>query len=273
MSTLTQGSRAGRGRARPVIEGAARAGLTARGVIYVLVGLLALQIAFGDGGEQADQGGALQEVAEQPFGAVLLWILGAGLVGMALWRLSEVVFGAAGPDGGTWKKRGASAVRAVFYGFVAYSALSFAAGAGGSGSSDGRSRDVTAKALEMPGGQWIVGIGGAAVAVAGLVIGVQAARRKFHKHLRLAEMSRRMRRTVDFTGVAGGVARGLVFAAAGAFAVRAAVDFEPDKAKGMDDTLRSFTETPAGPWLLVAVAVGLVLFGVFSFGMARWRKV
>ena len=86
-------------------------------------------------------------------------------------------------------------------------------------------------------------------------------------------MSPRIRRAVDTAGVAGGIARGAVFATLGVFAVRAAIDYEPDKAKGVDDTLRSFTETPMGPWLLACVAVGLVLFGAFSCAMARWRKV
>ncbi|MFC8194769.1 DUF1206 domain-containing protein [Streptomyces sp. NPDC060006] len=272
-STLTRGSRAGKNKAAPAMEGAARAGFTARGVIYLLVGMLALQIAFGGSGKQADQGGALEEVAQKPFGAVVLWALGIGLVGMALWRLSEAVFGAAGPDGHKWKKRLASAARAVFYGFVAYTVLAFAAGSGGSGSSDGKSRDATAKAMDLPAGQWIVGAAGVVVLCAGVWMAVQAIRRKYHKHMRLGEMSRRVRQTVDVTGVGGGVARGLVFAVAGGFAVRAAMDYEPDKAKGMDDTLRSFTETPVGPWLLVFIAVGLMLFGVFSFAMAKWRKV
>ncbi|MDQ1034279.1 putative membrane protein YiaA [Streptomyces sp. V3I8] len=271
--TLTRGSRVGKQKAAPAIEGAARAGFTARGVIYVLVGLLALQIAFGGSGKQADQGGALQEVSGKPFGAVVLWALGVGLVGMALWRLSEAVFGAAGPDGHKAKKRLASAGRAVFYGFVAYSVLSFAAGSGGSGSSDGKSRDATAKAMDLPAGQWLVGVAGVVIGCAGLWMAVQAIRRKFHKHLQLGAMSRKVRQAVDVTGVGGGAARGLVFAVAGGFAVKAAVAYEPDKAKGMDDTLRSFTETPAGPWLLVLIAVGLMLFGVFSFGMARYRKV
>ncbi|BCL25829.1 membrane protein [Streptomyces aurantiacus] len=272
-STLTRGSRAGRRKAAPTIEGAARAGLTARGVIYLLVGMLALQIAFGGSGKQADQGGALQEVAGKPFGAVVLWALGVGLTGMALWRLSEAVFGAAGPDGRKGKKRLASAARAVFYGFVAYSVLSFAAGSGGSGSSDGKSRDVTAEAMDLPAGQWLVGVAGVVILCAGVWMVVQAARRTYRKHLRLGGTSHRVRRTIDVTGVAGGVARGLVFAVAGGFAVRAAWDYEADKAKGMDDTLRSFTETPVGPWLLVFIAVGLMLFGVFSFAMARWRRV
>ncbi|MFF1674983.1 DUF1206 domain-containing protein [Streptomyces sp. NPDC058256] len=270
--------RSGRRRARRAAtgtarEGAARAGLVARGVIYLLVGVLALRIAFGDGGREADRSGALEEISSKPFGAVLLWALGTGLVGMALWRLSEALFGAVGPDGSKARKRLMSAVRCVFYGFVAYSVLSFAAGSGGSGSSDEQSRDVTAKALGMPAGQWIVGAAGAGLVAAGVWIAARAVRRKYRKHLKLGEMSPRTRRAVDTAGVAGGVARGAVFAALGAFAVRAAVDYEPDKAKGVDDTLRSFTETPMGPWLLACVAVGLALFGAFSCAMARWRKV
>ncbi|KFF98632.1 membrane protein [Streptomyces scabiei] len=266
----------GRGRAArgSVTEGAARAGLTARGVIYLLVGALALQIAFGGSSEQADRQGALAEIAEKPLGSVMLWALGTGLVGMALWRLSEAVFGAAGPDGRKWTKRLASAARFVFYAFVAYSVLTFAAGEGsGGGSSDEQSRDVTARALELPGGQWLVGAAGVGVIGAGVWIGVRAVMRSYHKHLRLGEMSRRARRLVDVTGVGGGAARGLVFAMAGVFAVRAAIAYEPDRAKGLDDTLRSFAEAPAGPALLACVAAGLMLFGLFSFAMARWRKV
>ncbi|MFD8431890.1 DUF1206 domain-containing protein, partial [Streptomyces coelicoflavus] len=254
-------------------EGAARAGLTARGVIYLLVGILALQIAFGTGNRQADRGGALAELSGKPFGAVLLWALGAGLVGMALWRLSEALFGVTGKDGHTARKRLPAAARCVFYAFVAYSVLAFAAGAGGSGSSDRQSRDVTARVMEIPAGRWLVGVAGVAIVVAGAVIGVQAVRRSYHKKLKLGALSPRVRRLVDVTGVGGGVARGLVFAGAGAFAVRAAVDYQPDRVKGLDDTLRSFADTPLGPWLLALVAAGLVLFGVFSFTLARWRRV
>ncbi|MET8572752.1 DUF1206 domain-containing protein [Streptomyces sp. NPDC004783] len=277
MSVLT---RTGRARARraangSAAEGAARAGLTARGVIYLLVGLLALRIAFGDGHRQADRGGALAELSQQPFGAVLLWALGAGLVGMALWRLSEALFGAVGEDGRSAKKRLPAAARCVFYAFVAYSVLAFAAGSRGSGggSGDRQSRDVTAKLLGMPAGRWAVGLAGAAIVVAGVVIAVQALRRSYHKKLKRGELSPWARRLVDVTGVGGGTARGIVFATAGAFAVRAAVDYEPDRAKGLDDTLRSFAGTPLGPWLAALVAAGLMLFGVFSFALARWRRV
>ncbi|MER5200943.1 DUF1206 domain-containing protein [Streptomyces sp. NPDC002755] len=256
-----------------VTKGAAKAGFVARGVIYLLVGLLALQIAFGHGGRQADRQGALAEISEKPFGAVVLWALGVGLVGMALWRLSEAVFGGVGADGRSAKKRLFALVRCAFYSFVAYSVLAFAAGSGSGGSGDEQSRDVTARALELPGGQWIVGAGGVGIVGAGVWIGARAVMRSYRKKLRLGEMSPRTRRLVDITGVGGGAARGVVFAAAGAFAVRAAVEYEPKEAKGLDDTLRSFAGTPAGPGLLACVAAGLMLFGLFSFAMARWRKV
>ncbi|WUH78510.1 DUF1206 domain-containing protein [Streptomyces sp. NBC_00435] len=259
-------SRGGRGR-----KVTARCGLVARGVLYVLIGILAVQVAFGDGGEEADRQGALQELSGKPFGGVLVWAVGIGIVGMALWRLSEALFGAAGPEGGKPVKRLSSAGRTVFYAVVAFSVLTFPAGGGRSG--DEQSRDATAKALELPAGQWLVGAAGLGIAVAGVVIAVQAARRTFRKHLAMGGVSARWRKAVDFLGVSGGLARGAVATAAGGFVVYAALRYDPTRAKGMDDTLRSFTTTGAGPWLLVAVAVGLVLFGLFSWAMARWREV
>ncbi|MFC8914805.1 DUF1206 domain-containing protein [Streptomyces sp. NPDC057116] len=257
------------------VGAAARCGLAARGVLYLLIGLISLRIASGDGGGQADRGGALAELAARPMGSVMLWALGLGLVGMAVWRLSEAVFGASGADGHKPGKRLLSAARCVFYAFVAYSVLTFAAGESGSGSGSGdqQSRDVTARALELPGGQWIVGLAGAAVVGAGAWVAGRAALRKYHKHLKLSLMSRRARRFTDVAGVGGGVARGVVFAVVGVFFVRAAVTYEPNEAKGLDDALRTVAETPAGPGLLGLVAAGMALFGLFSFAMARWRRV
>ncbi|MFI5977518.1 DUF1206 domain-containing protein [Streptomyces sp. NPDC051452] len=256
---------------------AARAGFAARGLIYVLVSVIALQIAFGDdsGGQQADRGGALGELAGKPFGSVMLWIVGIALAGMALWRLSEAVFGAPGPNGTKLTKRASNAGRFVFYIFVSYSVLSYAAGdrGSGSGSSDRKTDDVTALILKWPGGQWLVGTAGVVVVIAGLWIAVQAVRKKFRDELRTSAMSRRAQQFTDFFGVTGGAARGIVFAVAGVFALIAAVQHQPGKAKGMDDTLRSFRDLPAGPWLLALIALGLAAFGVFSWCNARWREV
>ncbi|MFH9657100.1 DUF1206 domain-containing protein [Streptomyces sp. NPDC017248] len=256
---------------------AARAGFAARGLIYVLVAVIALQIAFGGAGHgrQADRGGALGELAERPFGSVLLWAVGVALAGMALWRLSEAVFGGSGTDGSKLSKRVTALFRAVFYGFVSYSVLAYAAGdrGSGSGSSDRHTDDVTARVLEWPGGQWLLGLAGAGVVIAGLWIAGRAVLRKFRKHLRTGAMSPRVRPVVEFLGVTGGATRGIVFAAAGVFAVVAAVRHQPGQARGMDDTLRGFRDLPAGPWLLTLVALGLAAFGLFSWCSARWRDL
>ncbi|MFI7385529.1 DUF1206 domain-containing protein [Streptomyces sp. NPDC049813] len=256
-----------------VVDTGARFGLVARGVLYLLIGLLALRVAFGGENQEADSSGAIRELAQQPFGKVLVWAVGIGLVGMALWRLSEALFGSAGPDGGKPGKRILSAGRFVFYGFMAYSVLSFAASARKSKGSDAKSQDFTARALDLPAGRWLVGIAGLVVIGIGIGVGVRAALRKYHKHLKKAQMSRHVRRAIDVLGVSGGVARGLIYGGAGVFVVIAAAQYDPDEAKGVDGTLRSFAGTPAGPWLLALVAFGLLLFGLFSFALARYRRV
>src|SRR3569833_3369332 len=125
-----------------------RAGLTARGVIYILVGALAVQLAFGKSdGKEADRQGALQTVAKTPGGTVLLWLLAVGLAGMALWRFSEVIWGQAGPDGQKATKRLMSLARAVFYSVVCASTVEINIGAGGPGSSDKKSKDWSASAM------------------------------------------------------------------------------------------------------------------------------
>ncbi|WP_245791399.1 DUF1206 domain-containing protein [Actinacidiphila rubida] len=248
---------------------AGRAGFTARGVIYLLVGFLAVRVAFGDAATQADRQGALRQIAAQPFGTALLWLLAAGLAGMALWRgaLALLVDRKAG-------KRLANGGRAAFYALVCWGTAAYAAGAGGSsGGSDQEPKDWTAHILKLPAGRWLTGAAGLALCGVGVVIAVRALRRKFLKKLDTARMGPRVRTAVTVCGALGGAARGAVYAGAGVFVVIAAVRFQPHQAKGMDETLRAFAHTPAGPWLLVAVAVGLMLFGLFSFASARWRRL
>ncbi|MHA6761362.1 DUF1206 domain-containing protein [Streptacidiphilus sp. PAMC 29251] len=250
---------------------AGRAGFVARGVVYVLIGVLAMEIAFGKGGAEADRQGALHQVAAQPFGLAMLWILVVGFACMTLWRASLAVFG----EGGR-KKTGSrvlSAARAVFYASVCWGTAAYAAGNGGQSGSNAKSQDWTSSALKLPGGQVLVAIAGVVLFGVGVGIAVSAIRRKFLKKLDTATMSARTRKTVTALGMGGNTARGAVFAGAGVFIVIAAIRFDPHQAKGMDATLRSFAHTPVGPWLLVLIALGLVLFGAFSFASARWRKL
>jgi hypothetical protein len=261
------------------VASAGRAGLTARGVVYVLIGVLAVRVAIGDGGHQADRQGALHQIATQPFGTFLLWALAVGFACMTLWRGALAVVGTPGTNAGgnNGKKEAGSrllnAGRAVFYAFVCWGTATYAAGSGSSGSGDQKSKDWTASALKLPAGRWLVGAVGCAFIVVGAVLAVRAAKRSFLKKLETGRMGPRTRTVVTASGTAGGIARGAVFAGAGVFIVVAAVRFDPKQAKGMDDTLRSFADTAAGPCLLIAVAVGLVLFGVFSFASARWRRL
>lgn len=263
------GRRASSGTAMQVL---ARGGLTVRGVIYVLVGGIAVQIALGSGGKQADRKGALETVAGTPGGTFSLWLIGTGFAGLALWRYAEAVYGQAGPDGRKATKRVASLGRGVFYTTACASVVAFTLGQGGSSSNE-QSKSFTAKAMEMTGGRWVVAAVGLGLIAWGAGNVVNALRRKFLERLHTARMEPPVRRAVEIIGLVGRSARGVVFGAAGGFLLYAAITFDPDKAKGVDGTLREFATTPAGPWLLVVVALGLVTYGVYSFCEARWRDV
>jgi Domain of Unknown Function (DUF1206) len=251
----------------------ARGGLVARGVIYVLVGVLAVQIAFGSGGKRADTSGALHAVAEHPGGIVVLWLLAVGFAGLAIWRFAEVVYGQAGRGGRTAGKRLGSLARAVLYAFICGSVVSFILGTGGKTSGNTQSKDVTARLMAHGGGRWLVALIGVGLAAAGVALAVHGLRRKFTKYLHMARMSRRTAQVVKILGVVGYVARGVVFCVAGAFLVDAAVSFNAQKAQGIDGSLLKLATTPLGPGLLVAVALGLVVFGIYSGCEARWRQV
>ncbi|MFD3677842.1 DUF1206 domain-containing protein [Streptomyces sp. NPDC058613] len=259
------------------MEVAARFGLCARGVIYVLVGVLAVRIGFsGDSdGKEADRSGAVRTIAEQPFGRVLLWALVVGLAAMALWRLSEAAFGQATAGGDSWTRRLGSLGIGVFYAVICIGVMQTALVGGGSAGTrpgDESSKEYTARVLNLPLGRVLVGVFGAVLAVVGVVIVVRSLMRKFEKNLRTGEMSSTTRRVVAGLGIIGGVACGVVAAVAGVFVLLAAVRFDASQAKGLDETLRSFAATPAGPVLLIAAALGLLVFGLYSFCEARWRK-
>lgn len=271
-STVTApvSGRARRASNSPGARALARAGLTARGVLYILIGWVAILVAFGRTSHRADQLGALQLLAGKPYGLVLLWLLGIGFAGYALWRLSEAAFGVTGEGNGAGPRL-KSLARAVIYAVFAY--LTFKIISGVRGNQVRKQRDLTAKLMHTTDGRWLVGIIGAAIVAAGLALILEGIRRKFLKYLKLSDMRARTRRVVRRLGVAGTAARGAVFALAGVLVVEAAITHRPGKAGGIDKALLTLRDQPFGDFLLVIAALGLVCFGVYGLCEARWRRV
>jgi uncharacterized membrane protein len=254
----------------PAARGLARAGLTARGVIYILIGWVAILVALGQSSRHVDQQGALQLLAGQPYGLVSLWLLGTGFAAYALWRLSEAAFGVTGEGNGAGPRL-KSLVRAVIYAFFSYLTFKVISGAGGSQTK--KQQDLTASVMHHTGGRWLVGIVGLIIVIAGLVLVVEGIRRKFMKFLELSQLSPRTRRLVERLGMIGTAARGVVFALAGVLVVEAAVAYQPSKAGGIDKALLTLRNQPFGEFLLILAALGLITFGVYGLCEARWRRV
>jgi len=274
-STSTQqpaqvSARARRASDSPAAHVLARAGLAARGVIYILIGWVAILVALGHSSKEADQEGALQLLAGKPYGLVSLWLLGIGFAGYSLWRLSEAAFGVTGEGNGAGPRL-KSLARAVVYAGFAY--LTFTIIAGSQGSQSRRQQDLTAKIMHHPGGRWLVGIAGLVIVVVGLALVVEGLRRKFMKFMQTNQMSPRVRRIVERLGMVGTTARGVVFALAGVLVIEAAVAYRPAKAGGVDKALHTLRNQPFGEYLLFIAALGLVVFGVYALCEARWRKV
>ena len=249
----------------------ARVGLAARGVIYVLIGWVAILVALGQSSQQADQQGALQLLAGKPYGEVSLWLLGIGFAGYSLWRLSEAAFGVTGEGNGAGPRL-KSLARALVYAGFAY--LTFQVISGSQGSQTRQQQDLSARVMhDGAAGRWLVGIAGLIIVIVGATLVMQGFRREFLKHLQTAQMRPRTRRIVELLGVIGTVARGVVFALAGVLVIDAAVTFKPAKAGGIDKALLTLRDQPFGTFLLILAALGLVIFGVYGLCEARWRKV
>jgi hypothetical protein len=258
---------------RQTVDWLARLGLGARGVVYLLVGWIAVRIAFQHSGQEADRQGALQQFAHNTPGKVVLVVMALGFFGYAAWRTTQVVSGSPGDDGAKdWAKRATSAGRAGLYLVFAYSTARTAfSGQSGSGSNS-TSKRATAGVLAHSGGRALVIVAGAGFVIAGVVLAVRGVLRKFERQLRTSQMSKGVERAVAGLGVAGQTARGVVFAVVGGFLIDAAVSYDPHKARGLDGVLRAVGDATAGELLLVLVALGLACFGAYSLAEARYRQ-
>lgn len=250
----------------------ARVGILSYGVTHLLIAWLALQVAFGDRGEQADQSGAFQQLAQQPFGQLLLWVLVVGFVAVALWRVEQAIWGYSyvTDRAKNIRRRAVSAGKAVIFVVLAFLAGRIAAGGGGG--SGGAQQSATADALSLPGGQFIVGAVGLGILAAGVVKIVEGWQKKFLEDMNVPS-DHRARQVLERTGQIGFIAKGIAIGLIGILVVIAAVRFRPEEASGLDAALKGLASQPFGPYLLIAVALGLAAYGVFCFFDARYHRV
>lgn len=245
----------------------ARVGLTARGCVYVLLGVLAVVVGLG-GRAHVDQRGALTEVVSRPFGGVLVGLLAVGFAAYAVWRLSEAATGVVG-EGDRTGPRLQSLVRGLVYAGLAVTAVSVLLGARGTQS--GQQGSLAREVMQQPGGRWAVGLVGVIVLVVGVAMVREGWSKKFMRYF--GYLPSRLRTAVVRLGQVGTVCRGVVFAIAGFLVVLAAWNADPEKAGGVDEAFKTLLEQPFGPALVVGLGLGLVVFGVYGLAEARWRRV
>ena len=254
------------------VERSGRFGLATKGFSYLLVAVIAMKVAI-DGGRAEDREGALKALADEPFGWALLLMVAVGFAAYAAWRFVEAIFdrGGEGEDAKGLAKRAGDFAKGVLYAGLA--AVTFSVVAGASGGSGNEEDKATAVVLDWPAGRWLVGAAGAAVIGAGLFNAYRALSGSFRDKLRTELMSGVEEGWYTAFGVVGHLARAVVFALIGIFLVRAAWQYDPDEAVGLDGALQTLAGQPYGPVLLGAVAVGLAIYGLFCLVQARYREV
>ena len=248
----------------------ARAGFAARGTVYVIIGILAIKLAIGSGGANASQQGALRTIAGQPFGKVLLILVAIGLGGYSLWRLARAALGH-GPEGSdSGVDRVAALASGVVYAGLCAIAVEILLG---SGASSGGAKKTTAGVFGWPGGTWLVGIAGVVLIGVGLYQGYRVISKDFLGDSKTEQMSVRTREWIMWIGTVGHLARMVVFCLVGVFLIKAAIDFNPDKAVGLDGALAKVDHASYGPFFLGLIAAGLIAFGTYSLSDARFRRI
>jgi hypothetical protein len=258
----------------------ARTGLVAKGVSYGLVGVLAVALALGAGGQATSRQGALEKLAGNGFGKVVLALLAIGFAAYAIWRFVQAVAEREDPgDGETkgeakkWGKRAGYVGRGLIYAGLTASTVKILLGSGSGQSQTGKAHKTTAMVLSWPAGTWLVGIAGAVIVGVGLWNLYRGIARKFEDRWRTGEMGEQARKWGARAGLVGHVARAVVFSLIGIFLVKAAIDYNPKDAIGLDGALRKLAHAGYGPYLLGVTAAGLVAYGLYCFVDARYRDV
>jgi hypothetical protein len=243
-----------------------RVGLVAYGIVHLLVGWLAFQLATGDPSGPASQQGALHQVAQESYGPALLVVIGIGFLALTIWKGLTAVYGHRRDEGAkrAWKRL-MSAGKGVIYLVLAVSAAQIALG---SGSSSSGTDEFTAKVMKAPGGQLLVGAIGLGIIAGGVWLAVKGLTRRFEDNLESGATSGSSGSAIVRLGQVGYVAKGAAFAAVGFLFAWAAWTFDPDKAGGLDSALHTLLDESYGPALIGAIGAGLIAFGLYSFAWA-----
>lgn len=252
------------------IEGIARTGYAAKGVVYGIVGVIAARAAFGNGGQATGSSGALQSLADSTLGLITLAAIAVGLACYVVWRAIGATLNPENESGG---KRAFLAVTAIVHAGLAIEAARLALSGGSSGGSSGGAQSRTAELMSQPFGVWLVGAVGVIIAGFGLYQLGKAWKADLSDKLQLGRMNATARTWAVRSGRAGLAARGVVFCIIGGLLVTAAIRANPNQAEGLGGALRTLQDQPYGPWLLGIVAIGLVAYGVYMEVQARYRRI
>lgn len=259
-------SRTARG---PWLARVGRAGLAAKAALYAVLALLVLQLGQGSEGESVDQQGAMQTIATQPFGRVLLGVLVVGLAGYALFRLVQAAIGAGVDDGakGVLQRVGLVARAVVYAGlaFLAVRVLTASAEGGGE-------QSVTAAVLEQPFGPVLVAAVGLGLVGVGLYQAYRGLSRTFLDDVRTGELDEDQRPWLMGLGIAGHLSRTVVFGATGGFVVSAALSGDTSEV-GLDATLSQLVAAPFGAVLVFVLAAGLLAYAGWCVVLARYGRI
>ncbi|MET8653080.1 DUF1206 domain-containing protein [Nocardia aurea] len=262
---------AGRLTRNSAFERFARAGFIMTGIVHLLVGYIAIRLAFGGEGNSADQSGAMAELAEKPGGGVVLWVGAVAFAALGLWRLIESVVGSSSkPRPDSTKSlvfhRGKAFGEAVLYFVFTVSAISFARGSGKS--SGEQNSGLTARMMQSTSGTIaLVLIALAIIAIGGYYL-YKGATQRFVKDLEgsVGSVTRKL-------GTVGYIAKGTAIAGIGVLVIVATTRSEPDKASGLDGALKTLGAQPYGVFLLVVAGLGIITYGVYNFVRARHAKM
>lgn len=252
----------------------ARLGLVAKGALYVLVGLIALNVSIGAGEHVEDRSGALSTLAGTWYGKLLVGVLAIGLLGYAVWRFARAVLGRPleGGEADSWPKRLGYTAGGVWYVGLFGLAVSALVGANDE-SGSGKEDRYTARVLDLPLGNWLVIAVGLGVVAAGVFNLWRGLTGRFRKDLKLRKMGEAEEKSFLGIGAVGHAARGVVFGLIGFFLVRAAWEYDPEETVGLDGALAKILRQDYGGTLLAIVAAGLIAYGLYCWVEARYREV